>query len=359
MRLLAAVGLAGACLATSPMFAADLLGSAPPPMEAPPLGQTELGSNWYIRGDVGYGQANESTIQPSPGAFPVSSSYQTGYIDPLSTQPLPLNWVNQTASANGAPSGSPNGNSAFTRGNNQTATMPTFSLGFGYRVNDWFRVEANYQIFKGPGLSAQAQLQCAGTLNSVSNYPNATAFNQGPAIPAGYLYNSSTCNGRLNATQFNNAGFVSAYIDLGHWWLFNPYIGAGAGLNASTINGSLNYTNATTGQAYNGPTYNATAGTPQTFVSQTGVDQYGNAIYKPLSNSSTPAMQALFQQQNFNRSYSSTKYTLAGQLMAGVGIPISQSATLDIGYHVMTLDLRGGTKNLFQDATIGVRYNIN
>ena len=67
MKLLAAAGLAGVCLAASPLFAADLFESAPPPMDDG--SQTELGSNWYIRGDVGYGMVTEPTVVPKPGCF--------------------------------------------------------------------------------------------------------------------------------------------------------------------------------------------------------------------------------------------------------------------------------------------------
>src|SRR5947209_6424625 len=184
MRFLAAAGLLGACLATSPLYAADLFSSPPPTMDEP-VYQSELGSNWYIRGDVGYGQVTESTVTPTPGMFPPSYNYQTGFVDPLTT-----NWVDQTLTYNGAPSGSPNSDTAFTRGNFQKAMTPSFSLGAGYRVNDWLRVEATYQIFKGPGLAAQAQLQCATALDPVYNHPNATALSSGPGVLAGNLYTS-------------------------------------------------------------------------------------------------------------------------------------------------------------------------
>jgi opacity protein-like surface antigen len=352
MRILGLAGLASACLATSPVFAADLFGSAPPPMDAPVMSQ-ELGSNWYIRGDVGWGQVTESTVTPSPDMFPVSFPMQTGFIDPLTAI-----WTPQTTSYNGAPLSNRNGNVPFTRGNFQTTNAPVFSIGAGYRVNDYFRVEATYQIFKGPGLSAHANLQCPGVLSPVNNFPAATAFASGPAVPAGYLYTSSPCDARLNATQFNNAGFANAYVDLGRWWMFMPYVGAGVGLNASTINGSLNYTNTTTGQAYQGPVFGEATGVPKTFVSQTGVNLLNQPIYSPLATSNSAAMQALTLNQNWNRSFSSTKYTIAGQFMAGFGVPISQSAVLDVSYRYTALDLRT-TKNAMQSVNLGVRYNIN
>jgi opacity protein-like surface antigen len=352
MRLLGLAGLVGACLATSPLFAADLFDSAPPPMDAP-AGQTELGSNWYIRGDVGYGAITESTVVPTPGMFPATSPFQTGSIDPTTQAFVPA-----TATFNGAPTGSPGSNDAFTRGNFQNSMTPTFSLGAGYRVNDWLRLEATYQIFKGPGLAAKTQLQCAGALNPVYNYPNAVAGNPGVGVANGYLYQSSTCNGFLNATQFNNTGFANAYVDLGKWWMISPYIGAGVGLNASTISGSLSYYDATTGVAYRGPTFNQTAGVPNIASSLTGVDAYGNKQYTTIAASSGGTLKGLTLQQNWNRSFNSTKFTVAGQLIAGFGVPISQSATLDFGYHIMALDM-SNTKNIFQTVNVGVRYDLN
>jgi hypothetical protein len=351
MKFLAVAGLAGVCLAASPLYAADLFESAPPPVDNG--GQVELGSNWYIRGDVGYGLVTESTVTATPTMFPASSTFNTGTVDPNTGAFIPA-----TASYNGAPTGNASGNDPFTRGNYQNAATPTFSVGFGYRVNDWLRTEATYQIFKGPGLSAQAQLQCAGALNAVSNFPNAVAGNPGLPVSAGYLYQSSPCNGYLNATQFNNTVLANAIFDLGKWGIVSPYVGVGAGLNASTISGSLNYFDATTGAAYNGPTYNAVAGVPSTLVSLTGVDAFGNKQYSAIKNSGGTTLQGLTLAQNWDRSFNSTKFTIAGQLMAGFGVPISQSATLDIGYHVMALDI-ANIKNMYQSVNMGVRYNIN
>jgi opacity protein-like surface antigen len=63
--------------------------------------------------------------------------------------------------------------------------------------------------------------------------------------------------------------------------------------------------------------------------------------------------------QNWNRNINSTKITLAGSLMAGVGIQISQSAMLDIGYRFTSLDITSGLKDYRQSVNVGVRYNIN
>jgi opacity protein-like surface antigen len=364
MRLLGLAGLAGACLATSPLFAADLFGSAPPPMEAPAV-DTELGSNWYIRGDVGYGQIDQATVVPQAGLFPQQSAggvFNAGAFVPYQFKDgTPLTF-------NGAPIGDASSLVAAARGNDQKTMTSSFDVGFGYRINDWFRVEANYNFFRGPGFGAQTQVYCPGQANAVSNYnAQTTTTNNGGVVtttttyvptPVGYTYDWSTCNGYLNVAQYNNLGLITGYADLGHWWLFSPYIGVGVGVNANTITGSMNYYNTSTGQAYSGP--NVSGSAPGTWVVDTGtVDASGHPVYAPLVDKNGKGPQMEIGPQNWYRKIDSTKYTIAGQIAAGVGMQISQSATLDLGYRLTTTDITGGVKGFLQSVNLGVRYNIN
>lgn len=331
MRLLAAAGLVGACLATSPLFAADLFDSAPPPMDMP-QSQTELGSNWYIRGDVGYGQIDQATVVPSAGLFPTIGN---------------------------APIGDANTPVEVTRGNNQTTMSPDFSLGFGYRVNDWFRVDADWQFTKGPGFGTTQTVYCPEEANAVSNYETQTVNGNSTVVPVpvGYAYDYTRCDGNLHVNQYNNTGIVMGYIDLGHWGLFTPYIGAGAGINANTMSGSLNFNQQDTGANYTGAQVTGTA--PAEWVQQIGT-QNGYPLYGPLVK--TPPTSGTPQPigpANWSRTINTTKYTFAGALAAGVGIKISQSATLDLAYKIMTLDLSGGMRNTWQSLNLGVRYDLN
>jgi opacity protein-like surface antigen len=45
--------------------------------------------------------------------------------------------------------------------------------------------------------------------------------------------------------------------------------------------------------------------------------------------------------------------------MAGFGYQLTPSATLDIGYRFVDLDLSGATHNTAQQLTVGVRYMLN
>ena len=62
---------------------------------------------------------------------------------------------------------------------------------------------------------------------------------------------------------------------------------------------------------------------------------------------------------NWNRNFTSTKFSFAGALMAGFGYQLTPSATLDIGYRFVDLDLSGATHNTAQQLTVGVRYMLN
>lgn len=346
MKFLAAAGLAGACLATSPLLAADLFETAPPPMDAPLQQQAELGTNWYIRGDVGYGVINQATIQPNGSLFPTVR--QGGYFNPANTF-VPV----AGAMFNSAPTGNPTGNSGFVSANSKSAQSASIGGGVGYRINDWLRVEGTYAAFRGPGLSANASAQCVNGLTPVSNY-NATTNTY---VPFGNTVQSFTCGGVLNASQFNQTGMATAYIDIGHWGIFNPFVGAGVGVNANYVSGSMNWYNPVTGAAYNGtpggaPPYQLAVATGQKDVN-------GQIIYAPLVDSTGKSANGLYLSQNWNRKFSSWKFDFAGQLVAGVGFQISQSATMDLTYKIMSLNVGGGANNLSQSLSLGVRYNLN
>ena len=332
MKFLAAAGLAGAFLATSPVFAADLFDSAPPPPLDAPQTQDELGANWYIRGDVGYGTFNEPTVVPSAGLFPTVGN------SPIGDAGNPVQ---------------------VTRGNNRSVSGATVSVGLGYRLNDWFRTEATYTFSNGPGLGiTNSNITCPEIANAVSNYTYSAANPNGIATPVGYQYDYTKCDGVLNVKQYNHTALAMGYFDIGHWGIFSPFIGAGAGLNVNTMTGSLNFNQQDTGAVYAGPAVNGSA--PGAWVDPQYIDSMGHPFYAGISR---PNPQSGVNQPigpaNWTRKIDTTKYTIAASAAAGVGIQISQSATMDIGYHITTLDLFGGSKSLLQSVNVGVRYNLN
>jgi opacity protein-like surface antigen len=338
MKFAPAAALAGLAMASTPTLGADLFGTAPPPMtfQANQSPLTEVGSNWYLRGDVGYGSEYEPTVVPSAGLIPaILTDPGTG-----------ATYVN-------APNGDAAHNVGVTRGFDKTSLGATFDLGFGYRVNDFLRLEATYAYWGGPGLSYSHGSLCPSTTAAASNMVVIPPATTATAVPVGYLWEPAACTGYLHATQHNNLVLGSAYLDLGTFWGFTPYVGVGAGLNANTISGTTSIYNNADGSPFLGNTLSS--GAPNVWVVQTGVNSNNQPVYTPLSTQ--PKVD--FATQNWNRSFTSTHYSMAGALMAGVGYQLSPSATLDIGYQYLSADLFGSNKSTFQQFRIGVRYMAN
>jgi opacity protein-like surface antigen len=337
MKKIAAVALASLAIASTPTQAADLFGTAPPPLGEPASNpEVEIGSNWYIRGDLGYGEVNSPTIVPSAGLIP-----------PV-LYDIPGTW----AGFDDSPVGNSSTNAPVFRGNNKTKDDGVFDVGLGFRVNNILRLEATYSFWKGPGLGYQQKSLCPNTAAPVSNTVNGVTA---PAIvPVGYLWAPVSCTGVLNAKQYNNVGLASAYFDLGNFWGVTPYVGAGAGVNANTISGSTTFTNDNDGSAFRGNT-SVSAGNPLQWVVNTGTGVNGTPLYTPLTRQPNVA----FGMLNWNRNFTSTKFSFAGALMAGFGYQLTPSATLDIGYRFVDLDLSGATHNTAQQLTVGVRYMLN
>ncbi len=135
---------------------------------------------------------------------------------------------------------------------------------------------------------------------------------------------------------------------------------AWAAVSTSTRSpGSLNFNQTDTGATYTGPQVNGSA--PGNWAVLTnGLDREGNAIYgnlpKPPPQTGVPQPVG---PANWYRNISATQYSFAASVAAGLGIKISQSATLDLGYHFTTLNLTGGMNNARQSVSLGVRYNLN
>jgi opacity protein-like surface antigen len=315
MKRSTAVALLSMFLAPASGYAADL--SSMPltvPQSDAPGAMVEVGTNWYIRGDIGVGLENLPSLSyPNIGtALPGSALVNTQSVT-----------------------------------NNSAATF-NGGVGVGYKFNNYLRFDATYEYRTAPGLGVTSSgIVCPYSATVVNN----------AAGPAGYLYDpTQTCNSNLSVRQFNNVGMANAYVDLGDYYGFTPYVGAGAGLNANTITGSMAYTQAVNGAPYPGSPLGS-VGIPNAWVNKTG------ALIAPQ-----PAIP--FDGQAWDRSINVTKYNFAFSIMAGVGYALGPNAILDIGYRYMNLG--ASTVNLnnptgatiktagsSQDARIGIRYLLN
>ncbi len=319
MKVLLSLACAGLTAAALPASAADLLGMAPPltlPTPSSPMA-FEVGSNWYVRGDLGLSFDDAPSV-----AFSSISVPPPGF------------------------SGSP---LAVYSGQNIHATDFTGGVGAGYRWNNWLRFDGTWDYRTGPGGSSNATVVCPYGLTGLSTQSM-------PIQQVGYLYNTTnTCIGSANINQHNNTFLGNAYVDLGTYYGFTPYVGGGAGFNINTMSGSLNFNETANGQPY------AADLTPTGTYPQLWVDQFGNLI--------NPQPNIAFTQQNWNRSFSSTTYSFAFALSAGLGFQLTPSATLDVGYRYLN---SGAINNLINPQTgmtikqnnwsqqirVGLRYTL-
>lgn len=173
-RLLAPAALASLA-GTSAALAADYL---PPLYEEPVYVETaeeyvpvEVGSGWYLRGDVGY------LLSSTPsGPFP----YRT--YDPASGN------YGQSAFATGVLDGD-----------------LAFGVGIGYRFTDWIRADLTAERF---------DMRFNGTT---------TMATPCPGQPTG------TCRTQDSSSLGATGLMANVYVDLGTIAGFTPYVGAGAG----------------------------------------------------------------------------------------------------------------------------------
>jgi opacity protein-like surface antigen len=318
MKVLLSLACAGLTIAAAPACGADLFGASPPlsyPATQAPTA-VEVGSNWYLRGDLGVSFDDAPSISLSSVSTPPPGYHGA---------PLP----------------------AYA-GGNMNSTDFTGGVGFGYRFNNYLRVDATWDYRTGPGGTRERTVVCPYALSGETQ--------QVTGLLLGYLYNTSnTCDGVANIRQYNNTFLANGYVDLGSYAGFTPYLGGGLGFNMNVMSGSLNYHETANGQAY------AADLTPTGAFPQIWVSPYGQPI--------SPQPNIAFAPQNWNRSINATNYTFAWALSAGVGFQLNPSATLDIGYRYLNsgaidklvnpeTGMRVRQNNTSQQILVGIRYAL-
>jgi opacity protein-like surface antigen len=154
-------------LVATPALAFDL----PPPVEAPEYtGSIATSDGWYIRGDLGY-NASLKGDDPSYKTFDFNSGTTTGNVFDASR---------------------------FSR-------EVTMGAGGGYQFNDFLRSDLTLDYFRSD-FSGKANWEKCATVGNME-----------------CLYKSQemTALGLL----------ANGYVDLGTYWGFTPYLGAGAGVS--------------------------------------------------------------------------------------------------------------------------------
>jgi len=289
MATLGALCVSAATAADMP-FASPL--PPPPPVDQP----VEFGTGWYLRGDVGY-----------------------------SNMPVPVvvadfaNNLGRTGAASGG-------------------------IGFGYQYNSWLRTdfEIDRAVFRPS--SAQAPMWC----------PSGTIMDsQATNLPVGYLYDlNETCTPYITAHLNRTTPMLNAYLDLGHWWGFTPYVGAGVGMSYLQSSSAVTYNNTANGLPW-APNLGVT-GVPLQWIT-------ANGVYV------TPVRALQFTQLQPNQYSSKISWKFSWNIMAGVSYDITQNLKVDLHYRLLDAGSYTGLPSLLtlapaptkelvsQEVRVGVR----
>jgi opacity protein-like surface antigen len=165
--------MAGALAVLVPGFAVAADLLPPPPPPQFEPPPPQYG-NWYLRGDVGVGAASISDLR---------STFDPGFF-------VPGDAFNSKTI----------GDSAFV------------DFGVGYQFNNWFHADVT------------------GEYRTAANYHAIESFTM-PTCPF------ASCFDNYNASVSSIVGLVNGYIDLGTWYGFTPYVGAGIGFTDNIVRG--------------------------------------------------------------------------------------------------------------------------
>jgi opacity protein-like surface antigen len=169
--------------------AADLL-PPPPPLEAPPLrGAVVEESGFYLRVDAGIANTNADRLRSTFGDGTTLAS-QGAVVGPTSVS---------------------------------VGDAALLGLGAGYQFNSWFRVDVTGEYRSATAYRSNVSAQWPSTSNTGCQPNNAN----------GNAYCSDDYTGQIKT------GLVLAngYLDMGTWYGFTPYVGAGVGLAAYQTSG--------------------------------------------------------------------------------------------------------------------------
>ena len=281
-----ALTLAAILMPLVPVHAADY----DPPIyvdQAPDYQPVEVGSGWYLRGDVGYAVSH-----------------------PFTDENNALGLVNFS----------------------QSSSLFTGSVGIGYHLNDYLRLELNGGILPSNEFGDHALVPngCAGTTNSL--FPDGNG---------GFIIVPTAATQDCMASNYGtNKGYsvmANGYVDLGTYVGITPYIGGGIGV------------------AYN--RYFKTQGERECveIAPDATSGAGGFACSDPAGYRGSEDSQA--------------KFNLAYSIGAGLSYQVSKNVSLDFGYEYFSVPggkyvaYDGGAFNIhkginYQTVKLGLRYDL-
>jgi opacity protein-like surface antigen len=305
MKKVAFAALAGLTMTTAAL-PADLTPAPAGAVWSNTAAQYEVGSAWYIRGDLGENWG----ASPSVGQVSI-------------TPPPPGDASNPIA-----PTYGPSGN----------FNSWSWGVGFGYQYSPNLRFDATYDHFNAQAFKYTGTVVCPFNATGI--------FNQFTGATLGVLYDTNqTCNGTEKITNNNNVLMFNAYYDIPMAYGLTPYVGAGAGVNFLSTTGTLAYTRTSDGSTYSSD-LTVPAGYPAVWVNNAGV---------PVN----PQPKIAFAPQNWNRQISTSQTTMAVAVMAGLAYHFNEWVTLDIGYRYLNANIAKPSTNYSNDFRAGLRIYAN
>ncbi|MCK5932587.1 MAG: porin family protein [Fulvimarina manganoxydans] len=283
----ALVAFSASLLSLTASHAADL----PPIYEtplfetAPELQPVEIGTGWYLRGDVGYAFKGENTVSINRRA-PFSSGSEYGTFD----ENVEGKW--------------------------------SAGIGAGYRFNDWLRADATAEWLANADVGLNGRTPCT-TYRSID---------YGTYLVDRAEDDECDIAGSADLDVYNY--MANAYVDLGTYVGFTPYVGAGLGVANFQTTAKAN------------ETCNETADPDVGCLASVANINYGSPTRETTVD---------FDDSTWQLSYS---------LMAGLGYNVSKNLTLDVGYRYLSVPeyKAFGIKNDdgfdIHQIRAGVRYSL-
>ncbi len=251
--------------------AADL--NMPPVLQDDEPGpMVELGTGWYLRGDLNteFFQLPTNFLEPvgqlAAGGFPTAGS----------------NWLTGVGG----------------------------DLGVGYRFNNWFRIDLTGGV--DPTFKRVGQIIVFNGTSPMPAIWDGGAGNTAclTSINGAGVSQYTACTATPYASYTAQTYLLNGYLDLGTWWGMTPYAGAGAGLANIQANSNVDF------RLLNGQMYG------------TSGHNYNCAI----PNASTGSLNCAYYGYPNNRGPLINRLDFAWALMTGVAFDIGPHVKLDVGY---------------------------
>lgn len=306
-KFLATASAAFALLAlgSSGAGAADLDQTLLAAPELPLTKPVEVGTGWYLRGDLAYNVSEADVHSNVTTVGPITGS---GFSIPTS--------------ALGVTS------------NSEDTTPISGSIGFGYHFNDYLRADINVGVLSMKKSNYESPGSCEGTTTITNNSTGAVISSQ----PG-----TASCDSNI-AVQTNVwFGMLNGYFDLGTYAGITPYVGAGVGFAYAPV--KLN-TSATckASQSSNGTTTTTFLCDGQSSTSDASVNYSGS-------------------------SYKNNSFSFAYALSAGFAYQMTKNLSLDLGYQYVDAPNAEyaavgdsgpyiGKGLSYQQVKVGLRYDI-